>query len=254
MGGPLHIVSANISGIRAAEKAGFFDWPHIAAADVLCLQETCADGVEAIGEKLGFLVAATDPIRETDERKPHGGVAIFSRKPLSNIVHGSGALARRGQFVACSIGSLRVASVYVTLDANAHQFNALNECFAEMLANSPHALIAGDFNIFRNHQDSWRFHEAVSRSEAGTDPTARAWLDGLLTQNWVDAMRIHHKKRPFYTWWCNEAYFKQNRGTRLDYVFLSPRLAEKVDPVSVAVYDEQRRGHHAQLALSLREQ
>ena len=192
----MHIVSANVSGLRAAIKDGLFSWPHI-AGDILCLQETAADGVEAIGQKLGFYTAAADTIRETNQRKAHGGVAILSRKPVTSVTPSVGHLATRGQFVACSIGSLRIASVYVTLDAHPQQFRELSEHFATILKESPYALIAGDFNVFRGHQDSWRFHDAVSRNEVGTDAGARTWLDAIFSQGWVDVMRIHSKKRPF---------------------------------------------------------
>jgi exodeoxyribonuclease-3 len=247
----MRIISANISGIKAATKAGFFSWPHIDEADILCLQETQADDVEQLGRDLGYHVAAADRGLGNDSRKTHGGVAIFSRSPLADIVRGGAAHVKRGQFVSCSIGSLRFASIYVTLDANRDQFDTFSECFSDLLASSPDVIIAGDFNTFRGQQDSWRFHDAVTRQEAGTDDYARSWLEGIFKEGWVDAARLHHKRRPFHTWWHSEGHFLKNQGTRLDYIFASPCLAPRVVPESVTIYPEQRRGGHAQLALSI---
>jgi exonuclease III len=181
----------------------------------------------------------------------HGGVAIFSRAALANVRRGGPAHLDRGQFIACSVGSFVVASVYVTLDASRSQFDAFTECFSDLLSSSQGVIVAGDFNTFRGPQDSWRFHEAVSRQEVGTDHFAREWLEGLFTSGWIDAVKYHHKVRPFHTWWHSEGHFGRKQGTRLDYIFVSPTLTSSVLPDSVAIYSEQRRGGHAQLALSI---
>ena len=38
----MRIISANVNGIRAAEKKGFFNWLAKQRADVVCIQETKA--------------------------------------------------------------------------------------------------------------------------------------------------------------------------------------------------------------------
>lgn len=38
----MRIITANVNGIRAAEKKGFFDWMKKQRADVICIQETKA--------------------------------------------------------------------------------------------------------------------------------------------------------------------------------------------------------------------
>ena len=38
----MRIITANVNGIRAAEKKGFFDWMQKQKADVICIQETKA--------------------------------------------------------------------------------------------------------------------------------------------------------------------------------------------------------------------
>ena len=252
-GAEVRIVSANVSGLNAAKKSGFFAWPHVSEADILLLQETSADDVESIGCALGYQTAASDRA-SSGNRKAHGGVAILSRVPITDVVRSGPAHCERGQFVSCSIGSLRLASIYVTLDATRDQFPAFTDCFAEMLATAHEVLVAGDFNTFRGPEDSWRFHEAIARREVGTDDYARGWLEDTFAGGWIDAARAHHKSRPFHTWWWSDANFARKRGTRLDYILVSKPLVARIDPRSVALHSERRRGGHAQLALSLREE
>ena len=38
----MRIITANVNGIRAAERKGFFDWLKKQRADVVCIQETKA--------------------------------------------------------------------------------------------------------------------------------------------------------------------------------------------------------------------
>ena len=248
----LRILTANIDGIVGACKAGFFRLPHVVESDILCLQETKADDVESLGESLGYHCVSADRQRGSDGKASHGGVAIFSKLPLADRDEGHEAHRQRGQFIACSVGSIRIASVYVTLDAHMAQFGPFTERFNKMTEHAGGAIICGDFNTFRNHTDSWRFRRAISRSELGTDERARRWLEELFGAGWVDAVRKHNPKRPFYTWWWSEGHFSQNRGTRLDYIFVSPNLADAVDRESAAVLTAARRGRHAQLVLSLK--
>ena len=45
------IVSANLNGIRAAARKGFFDWMKKQDADVVCIQETKAQ-VHQLGDEI----------------------------------------------------------------------------------------------------------------------------------------------------------------------------------------------------------
>jgi exodeoxyribonuclease-3 len=40
----MRIISYNVNGIRAAIKKGFLDWLKTNPADIICLQETKANG------------------------------------------------------------------------------------------------------------------------------------------------------------------------------------------------------------------
>ena len=47
----MKVVSANLNGIRAAERKGFFEWMQKLKADVICIQETKAQK-EQLSEKI----------------------------------------------------------------------------------------------------------------------------------------------------------------------------------------------------------
>ena len=97
----------------------------------------------------------------------------MSRFPLTDREDGHEVHAQRGQFISCSVGQTRVSSVYVTLDAPPAQFEPFTIQFNKMKEHVGGGIICGDFNTFRNCNDSWRFQEALSRSEVGTDVAAR---------------------------------------------------------------------------------
>ena len=189
------IVSANIDGVESAYKKGFFQQSWIEQADVVCLQETRSDRTMDIGERLGFHVAASD--RETGH---HGGVAIFSREPISNVLKGTDGIRSRGQFTSGTINGVRVASVYVTLDYRDEQYSAFQPLFNEMW-QAGNAIVCGDFNTFRDQRDSWRFVEAYKRQEPGCDAAAMRWFNDLFSTGWIDAVEVGVSARPVYMAW-----------------------------------------------------
>ncbi len=243
----------NVDGLEAALAKGFFSLPHVEAADVLCLQETrCKDAVK-IGTELGYHVAAADMLRyEESGRRVHGGVAIFSRFPLRDIEgpESERSLVERGQYIAASIGSLRIASVYIEPPSSLETLRAFDRLFKAMLAGHPLALICGDFNTFRDARDSWRFHDAVRAQDAGTDAYMREWFKSVFTQGWSDVVARDLNASPFYTWWQTKAHLRLNKGTRLDYQLASAQLATLVASGTAAPYADDRRGGHAQLSIT----
>ncbi len=86
----LHVVTANVNGIRAALRRGGLDWLAGCGADVLCLQEVRATA-DQVAEALGagglgdwHLASASGA------RSGHAGVALLSRAPLAEVRVGVG--------------------------------------------------------------------------------------------------------------------------------------------------------------------
>jgi exodeoxyribonuclease-3 len=246
-------MTINVDGLEAACGKGFFQLPHVEAADVLCLQDTrCKETVE-IGTSLGYRVAAANPLHyEASGRRAHGGVAIFSRLPICNITgpENERSLFENGQYVSCSVGALRIASVYVKPPAPLESLRAFDRLFTAMEADYPLALICGDFNTMRDARDSWRFYDAVRAQDAGTDAYMRDWFKGLFSQGWHDVVARDLNVLPFYTWWETAKHRRLNKGIRLDYQLASAQLAARVESGTGTPHNDDRRGRHAQLSIT----
>ena len=84
----MRIISANINGIRAAAKKGFFDWLKKVDPDVVCIQETKAQFHQLTDEVFspkGYFCEYHDA-----EKKGYSGVAIYSKVKPKKIIKGIG--------------------------------------------------------------------------------------------------------------------------------------------------------------------
>ena len=249
----MRVLSANVSGLNAAVKSKFFELPKVASADVLCLQETRCPDAGAIGAALGYYVAAANRgIDPSTGRAAHGGVAIFSKLPITgDILPSNDALGHRGQFVAGTTGGVHLASAYVTLDARPEQFAAFEDLFACVGQSTLPALICGDMNTFRDARDAWSFNDALSRRSAGCDRGAMTWFADVFRAGWIDAIEMDWPTRPLYTWWQRPDLFERGSGTRVDYILASRAADRRTVRGSAEVIMDNLRGGHAQLAISL---
>lgn len=84
----MRVISANLNGIRAAARKGFFDWLNQVNADVICIQETKAQEHQ-LEDKLfnppGYYRYFFDA-----EKKGYSGVAIYSKKKARSSAYGLG--------------------------------------------------------------------------------------------------------------------------------------------------------------------
>jgi exodeoxyribonuclease-3 len=263
----LHVVTANVNGIRAALRRGGLEWLAGSGADLLCLQEVRATPEqvdEALGASgLGDWHLALAP----GARNGHAGVALLSRTPMADVELGVGPaeFADQGRWVEASVGApdggppVRVASVYVhTGEAEGPRaqekdrfLTAMGSWMAEHSGES--ALVCGDLNVAHTPHDikNWR----GNRGKAGFLESERAHLDrgyahapdGL---GWVDLGRRYGGDGTGpYTWWSWRGRgFDTDGGWRIDVVLASPAMAARATGVTVhkaATYAERWSDHAA---------
>ena len=87
----MQVISANVNGIRAAERKGFFEWLATQQADVVCIQETKAQENQLNPEHHypdNYFCYYCDA-----EKKGYSGVAIYARKQPDQVIKGLGARA-----------------------------------------------------------------------------------------------------------------------------------------------------------------
>ena len=251
----MRIISANLNGIRAAERKGFFGWMLKQEADVICIQETKAQENQLSAEAFhpeGYVNYFHDA-----EKKGYSGVALYCRKAPDQVIEGLGwpDFDAEGRFIQADFGNLSVISLYLPSGSSSEtrqaakfdfmeRFTPLSE---ELRQDGREYIICGDWNIVHKEIDvkNWKSNQKNS----GCLPEERAWLDQLFgSMGWVDAFRVVNQEPHQYTWWSNRGQaWANNVGWRIDYHVITPGLKDKV--IAADIYKEERFSDHAPLTI-----
>jgi exodeoxyribonuclease-3 len=262
MGVVLSVVTANVNGIRAAERRGMPRWLAERAPDVLCLQEVRADG----GVLFGVVGSDWHGVHEKSSVKGHAGVAVLSRAAPVEVRTGLGDFTGTGRWVEADYAVagdrdlLTVVSVYVhkgeagtAKQEEKYRFlDLVRERMGKLAADDRHVLVCGDVNIAHREVDlkNWK----GNLDHAGFLPREREWLDGLLAEGgFVDVHRALAGDRAGpYTWWSwRGRAFDADAGWRIDYQFALPGLAARAVRADVdrAPSYAERWSDHAPVAV-----
>jgi exodeoxyribonuclease-3 len=250
----VRIISANVNGLRAAIRKGFYAWLAEQEADFVCLQE-----IKARPEQLQDHEpppAGYRCVYEPGEQKGRHGVAIFTRKEPDNAIHGFGSTEfdPEGRYLELRFGKLSVVSLYVPAGTSSEErlaakfrfMNELREHLAKLAASGRDVVISGDWNIAHKEIDLKNFR--ANRERSGFLPEERAWLDEVFGPlGFVDVFRELNQEPGQYTWWSNRhpTTRERNVGWRIDYQVATPALARAIKTVAIA--PEPRFSDHAPL-------
>ena len=238
--GRVKVASWNVNGIRARVDA-VSAWLEQAQPDVLCMQETKVVDDEFPAEafaKLGYaLTLAGQP--------SYNGVAIASRRPIADVRVGlfddQGSSEKRA--IATTVDGVRIVNVYVpngksvVLPSFREKLRWLERLRVTLDASaSPddELLLCGDFNVARDARDV--FDPVRLRGQLHFHPDEHAALDRLLGFGLVDSFRERHEAGGRFSWWdYRGGDFRSNRGLRIDYVFLTRKLAARLRAADIDV-------------------
>lgn len=249
----MRVISANLNGIRAARKKGFFEWLATQKAEVVCIQETKAQEHQLTDDV--FCPKGYHCFYFDAEKKGYSGVALYSLKKPDNITKGLGFTVAdtEGRYIQADFGNLSVASLYMPSGSSGDErqtvkYEFLDHFMAhlkEIKASNQEFIICGDWNIAHKEIDikNWK----GNKKNSGFLPEERAWLDDVFDrEGFVDSFRVINQEPDQYTWWSNrgQAYAK-NVGWRIDYQVVTPGLKDKIKAVDI--YKEQKFSDHAPL-------
>ncbi len=251
----MRIITANLNGIRAAAKKGFFTWLEQQDADVVCIQETKAQQhqlTDALFHPIGYHCYYHDA-----EKKGYSGVALYARQAPDDVITGIGwaDVDGEGRYLEARFPAVNVVSLYLPSGTSGTERQDFKYRFLERfmpylreLQNSAQEyVICGDWNIAHKKIDikNWRGNQ----DHSGFLPEERAWLDELFySAGFVDAFRVVNQEADQYTWWSNRGQaWKNNTGWRLDYQVITPGLKDKVQ--SASIYKDERFSDHAPLTI-----
>jgi len=120
----------------------------------------------------------------------------------------------------------------------AHKLAFLDEMEASALARparAERAIIVGDLNIAPLASDVWS-HKQLSRVVSHTPIECERLLAVQKAGAWVDAVRSFvPEPTKLFTWWSYRSpdWAAADKGRRLDHIWVSPALADRVSAVKV---------------------
>jgi exodeoxyribonuclease III len=222
--------------------------------DVLCLQETkCPDDAFPMKrfKRLGYEHAALNG------QKGYHGVAVLSRVPFEHVDvqsfcgksdcrHVSVVLGERANL----LDPIILHNFYVPAggdepdpDINpkfAHKLSFLDEMCAHSglrPEKSERAILVGDLNVAPLEHDVWS-HKQMIKVVSHTPVECEKLVAAQKSGGWIDCMRVHTPEpEKLYTWWSYRAmdnWRNADRGRRLDHIWTSDALAERVSAIEIA--------------------
>jgi len=254
----MKIITANLNGIRAATKKGFWDWFAGQHADLLCLQELKAhehqipEAARPSGYQYYYHFA---------EKPGYSGVALYSRNTPDAVHIGLGSVDpdtdwsrfdAEGRFVMVDFGKLSVISAYFPSGSSSPERQAGKMVFLEQFLplikrlkdQGRELIVCGDINIAHQRIDlkNWRGNQKNS----GFLPEERAWFDQWITAGFTDIFRQRYPDKEQYSWWSNRGQARANNvGWRIDYHMCTAKTAASA--TEVGVYTDTWFSDHAPL-------
>lgn len=236
----------NINSVRL--RIGLVeDYLSAHAPDVLCLQEIkCQNDQfpEKALRKMGYEHFAVHG------QKGYHGVATISKTPLTEIASTDYVAMGDSRHIECRVetkaGAVRVHNFYVPAGGDEadpvknpkfdHKLKFMDEMKSLHcdVANIP-SILVGDLNIAPLEHDVWdhkKLLKVVSHTPIETDGLKEIMAKG----GWSDLIRQHvPETEKLYTWWSYRAkdWDAADKGRRLDHIWSSPSLAEKLADLSV---------------------
>jgi exodeoxyribonuclease III len=247
----MRIISWNVNGIRAVHKKGLF-LPFIEKyqPDILCLQETKAKQHQSEVDLPEY-----EEYWNSAVRPGYSGTAIFTKtKPISvvfgipeniakkhNLIEdGYGDPNSEGRVTTVELEDFYVVCVYTPnakedlsrVQLRQKQWDPAFLDYMVYLDKKKPVVFCGDLNVAHKEEDLARPKENVGKK--GFTYEEREGVDNIIKKKFVDTFRMFTNGNGFYTWWSHFANARsRNIGWRIDYVFVSERIKDKVKKAEI---------------------
>ena len=246
----MRLATWNVNSVKA-RLPRLLEWLAEAEPDIVCLQEikvVTALFPAAEVEELGYEVAAHGEGR-------WNGVALLSRAGLEDVSLGfpgepgyegesaapaliddPGLRLPEARAIGATCGGIRVWSLYAPngrTPESAHYaykldwFAALRTALGAELASEPALVACGDFNVAPTDDDVW--DPAVFIGSTHVTPAERQALADLRALGLRDVVPTPMKgPHPFTYWDYRAGAFAKNNGMRIDLVYATDAVADRV--------------------------
>jgi exodeoxyribonuclease-3 len=235
----MKITTWNVNSVRTRES-------HVAAflereqPDLLLLQEIKCEEHQfpALAfQSLGYQSVIVG-------QKSYNGVAILHRGPVEiacRKLPGMTEADTHARFIEVTTDNLTIGNLYLP-NGNSNGDNGYAYKLEWMAALRAHAqalldadqdfVLAGDYNVCPTDADF--APRALPANDALIRPETRSAFNALVWTGLTDALRALHPTETLYTFWDYQAgAWDRNSGLRIDHALLSPRLAERLNIVTI---------------------
>ena len=232
----MKIASWNVNSLKV-RLSHVIEWLNNNQPDILCLQETKQEN-----EKFPHAEFTSIGWHSYHNgQKTYNGVAIISKKPLTNIslnIDGFDDIQSRmisGTYDDSKLKKIRIISAYIpngqSLDSEKYVYKQnwlLHFCNLLMNLRSKYSniIITGDFNISPEDIDChdpaiWKGKNLVSDIE-------RNYFKKILNLGFTDSFRYLNPDSLDYSWWDYRIPLKRNLGLRIDHILTTHSLMENL--------------------------
>jgi exodeoxyribonuclease-3 len=225
----LKLATWNVNSLKV-RLPQVLDWLAQHRPDVLCLQETKLEDANfprAELEAAGYQAAFSG-------QKTYNGVAILSRKPVTEVITGiPGYADPQKRVIAATLDGVRVVCGYMpngeSVESDKYRYKlewyaALTGWLRDELQRHPKLALLGDFNIAPADADvhdpqAWAGKVLCSEPE-------RAAFGALVALDLSDTFRQFQQPERSYSWWDYRMNaFRRKMGLRIDHILASKPLA-----------------------------
>ena len=232
----MKFISYNVNGIRASFKKGAFDTLLALGADIIGIQETKSTP-EQLDEKLLSPTGYVSYFDSSKERKGYSGVAVYTKVKPEKVEYGLGEASfdTEGRCLTLHFKTFAFVTAYFPNGGRDDEhFKFKLAYYDKFLAHVKklekkykHVIFCGDLNVAHNEIDLARPKE--NSNQIGFLPIERAWVDRVIDAGFIDTFRAKHGDEVKYSWWDQKTRARErNVGWRIDYMFVSSFLAEKL--------------------------
>ena len=241
----MKIVSFNVNGIKA-RLPRLIEYLTEQKPDIVCLQELkSSDDTLPVSD-----IEAAGYGAVWHGQKGFNGVAILARgtTPVERQ-KGLGGEPEddHSRYIEADVDGLVIASIYLPngnpqpgpkFEYKLRWIDRLRARALELLAEERPTVLAGDYNVIPNDDDT--FSVTAMASDALMQPESRAGFRALVAQGWTDALRTRHSRGGVWTFWDYQAgAWQRDAGFRIDHLLLSPQAADRLVDAGV---DKEYRG------------
>ncbi len=260
----MKIMSWNINSVRLRAPI-VIQIAQESGADIICLQETkCPDGAFPfkVFEQAGYEHIAINGM------KSYNGLAILSKHPIEAQEIYNRVGKEDCRHLSAIINGIEIHNLYIPAGGDEpdpqvnekykHKLNFVDEMtnwFGIERSPNDKMVILGDFNIAPHEHDVWSSKQ-LKNVVSHTEPEITRLMNMQKSCNFIDSARhFIPMNEKSYSWWSyrNKDWKKSNRGRRLDHIWITPALKDKLQSYDVFSHarDWIKPSDHAPIMITL---